>query len=166
MAAGVGWIGKNTMAIHPRLGSFFFLGVMATDLDIAPTAPMVDHCGSCTRCLDACPTDAFPRPYEMDARKCISYLTIEHREAIDPALAAKLGDWVYGCDDCQSVCPFNHWDVRTNEPRFAPADAEAAFPVLAEILAADDATLRRQHKRRATSRAKPGMWRRNAKAVE
>ncbi len=166
MAAGVGWIGKNTMAIHPRLGSFFFLGVMATDLDITPTAPMVDHCGSCTRCLDACPTDAFPKPYEMDASQCISYLTIEHRADIDPALAEKLGDWVYGCDDCQTVCPFNHWDVQTTEPRFAPADAAAAFPVLAEILAADDATLRKQTKRRATSRAKPEMWRRNAKVIE
>lgn len=166
MAAGIGWIGKNTMAIHPRLGSFFFLGVMATDLDIAPDAPMIDHCGSCTRCLDACPTNAFPAPYEMDARQCISYLTIEHREAIDPELADKLGDWLYGCDDCQTVCPFNHWDAPTREPRFAPADADAAFPVVADILADDDATLRKQHKRRATRRAKPEMWRRNAKAIE
>ncbi|MCB9854992.1 MAG: tRNA epoxyqueuosine(34) reductase QueG [Phycisphaerales bacterium] len=165
MAAGVGWIGKNTLAIHPRLGSFFFLGVMATDLDITPDAPMVDHCGSCTRCLDACPTSAFPAPYEMDASRCISYLTIEHRGPMDPLLANKLDDWVYGCDDCQSVCPFNHWETPTAEPRFAPATAEAAFPVLSEILAADDATLRKTHKRRATNRARPEMWRRNAREI-
>lgn len=166
MAAGVGWIGKNTMAIHPRLGSFYFLGVMATDLDIAPDDPMVDHCGTCTRCLDACPTDAFPAPYEMDARRCISYLTIEHREAIDPELAGKLGDWVYGCDDCQTVCPYNHWDVQTNEPRFAPASVDAALPVLSDITEADDAALRKTHKHRATNRAKPAMWRRNANAIQ
>lgn len=165
MAAGVGWIGKNTMAIHPQLGSFFFLGVMATDLHITPDEPMTDHCGTCTRCLDACPTGAFPAPYEMDASKCISYLTIENREAIDPALAEKLDDWVYGCDDCQSVCPFNHWETPTTEPRFAPANVDAAFPVLSEILAADDAALRKTHKHRATSRAKPAMWRRNAREI-
>lgn len=166
MAAGVGWIGKNTMAIHPRLGSFIFLGELVTDLEIAPDAPMADHCGSCTRCLDACPTDAFPAPYEMDARRCISYLTIEHRQDFDPELADKLGDWIYGCDDCQSVCPFNHWEVPSQEPRFRPIDTSAAFPVLSEIVDADDATLRRAHKKRATRRAKPAMWRRNARAVQ
>lgn len=164
-SSGVGWIGKNTMVLHPRLGSFFFLGVLATELDIEPDAPTTDHCGSCTRCLDACPTGAFPAPYEMDASRCISYLTIEHRGDIDPALESKLGEWVFGCDDCQTVCPFNHWEAKSNEGRFTAPNADAAYPVLDEIDSAAPTDLRRQHKARATSRARPDMWKRNAVAV-
>ncbi len=112
--AGIGWIGKNTLVLHPALGSFFFLGEIITDLSLEADAAEPDHCGSCTRCLEACPTQAFPKPYEMDASRCISYLTIEHRGEIDPVLASKTDDWIFGCDVCQTVCPFN---AKTGEKR-------------------------------------------------
>jgi epoxyqueuosine reductase len=107
--AGLGWIGKNTMLIHPRVGSYFVLGVVATNLELAPTARtdlVPDACGTCTRCIEACPTGAIT-PYSVDASKCVSYLTIEHREAIPSFLHAGIRDWVFGCDVCQDVCPHN-----------------------------------------------------------
>ncbi len=106
-AAGVGWIGKNTMVLHEAIGSFFFLGEILTTLELAPEPAAVDHCGTCTRCLDACPTHALVAPYQMDARRCISYLTIEHRGPIADDLRSHMGDWLYGCDICQEVCPHN-----------------------------------------------------------
>lgn len=160
-AAGVGWIGKNTLVLHEQLGSYFFLGEVLTTLELAPDAPAVDHCGTCTRCLEACPTQAFPVPYEMDARRCISYLTIEHRGKINPALRPAMADWVFGCDICQEVCPFNRDTPTTQEVRFA-ARPPAPRPTLDEIEAWDEAAYRAATNGRATDRATFIMWRRNA----
>jgi len=163
--ASIGWIGKNTMVLNVSLGSFFFLGEIITDLPLAPDAPEPDHCGTCTRCLEACPTGAFPRPYVMDARRCISYLTIEHRGEIAPALAAEIGDWVFGCDVCQTVCPFNHRAAPATEPRFA-GTAEAARPRLADLVAETRSQYKTRVKNKATARARPEMWKRNAEIAQ
>ncbi len=133
--AGLGWIGKNTLLIHPKIGSWFLLGEIFTTLDLATTnqtanQPMADHCGTCTRCLDACPTDCLT-PYQIDARKCISYLTLEHRNAIDPALFEPMGDWLAGCDICQEVCPHNpptpKMPLKTASPSGNPTDTQASL---------------------------------------
>ena len=125
--AGLGWFGKNTNLIHPERGSFFFLGALVLDLELATDEPFeADRCGTCTRCIDACPTDAIVAPRELDARRCISYLTIELREEIPVELREGVGDRLYGCDVCQEVCPYNvKFAHELKEPAFAPRDALA-----------------------------------------
>jgi epoxyqueuosine reductase len=132
--AGLGWIGKNMMLIHPRVGSFTFIGVVLTDAPLASDLPFeADRCGSCTRCLDACPTGAFPEPHVMDARRCISYLTIEHPGEFTETEQRMVGDWLIGCDVCQDVCPWNIAFARpTADPEFAPRP-DLASPGLAEF---------------------------------
>lgn len=141
--AGLGWIGKHTLLIHPHLGSWFTLGLIATTLDLPPTVdkPMPDHCGTCTRCIDACPTDCIT-PYQLDASRCISYLTLEHRTTISADLHPKMGDWIAGCDICQEVCPhsrkFNP-QLPEHHARYTPRPPAPAINLL-EILnwTADD----------------------------
>lgn len=121
--SGLGWIGKHTNLLHSRLGSWFFLGEIICDLALEPDGPIPDHCGTCTRCIDACPTDAIVEPYVVDANRCISYLTIEHRkDDIGQELAGEMDNWVFGCDLCQDVCPWNKFSPTTTEPAYLPSN--------------------------------------------
>jgi epoxyqueuosine reductase len=140
-AAGLGWQGRHTNLVSRTFGSWLFLGEVFTTLDLGADRPETDHCGSCRACLDACPTAAFPAPYQLDARRCISYLTIEHRGPIDPALRPLMGNRIYGCDDCLAVCPWNKFARAHSEPAFAPRAALTA-PLLAELVRLDDAAFR------------------------
>ncbi len=141
-AAGLGWQGKHTNLVSRTAGSWLFLGAIYTTLDLAPDTPGRDSCGSCTACQGACPTDAFPAPYQLDARRCISYLTIEHAGPIPHEFRAGIGNRIYGCDDCLAVCPWNKFAVSAHANlAFAPR-AELVAPDLADLLALDDAGFR------------------------
>jgi epoxyqueuosine reductase len=134
-AAGVGWFGKNTNLLHQRDGSWFFIGELITTAELAPDAPLEDRCGTCTRCLDLCPTGALHPGYRLDARRCISYWTIEHRGWIPAAMRPQLGNWIFGCDECQEVCP---WNDKLGRQEDAAAIAQLT-PFLPEILQLDEA---------------------------
>jgi epoxyqueuosine reductase len=135
--AGAGWHGKSTMLIHPKLGTWFFLAEVLTTLELEPDAPMRDHCGRCTRCIDACPTGAITAPHQLDARRCISYLTIEHKGAIPLEFRALIGDRIYGCDDCLTACPWNRFAQAGRESAFAARDFVHGW-ALRDFLALDD----------------------------
>ena len=141
-AAGIGWQGKHTNMVSPSHGSWLFLGAIYTTLDLAPAEPHRDQCGSCRACIDACPTDAFPAPYRLDARRCISYLTIEHKGPVAEDLRAGIGNRIYGCDDCLAVCPWNKFASAAQAIREFLPRAELVAPRLAELLALDDAGFR------------------------
>jgi epoxyqueuosine reductase len=158
--AGLGWIGKNTMLLHPRLGSWFFIGVLLTTAELAHDEPLSDRCGTCRACLDACPTGAFVAPYVLDARRCVSYLTIEHRGDIAEAAHAGMAGWQFGCDVCQDVCPWNRKAPVTREGAFEPP---RPFPDASALATMDDETLRRRFAGTPLLRAKPSGLRRNAR---
>ena len=137
--AGAGWQGKHTNLVSRANGSWLFLGTILTTAELPSDAPETDHCGSCTRCLDVCPTDAFPAPYQLDARRCISYLTIEHKGQIPHEFRAAIGNRIFGCDDCLAVCPWNKYAARAAEARF---HGPAQMPLLAALLALDETGFR------------------------
>jgi epoxyqueuosine reductase len=140
-AAGIGWQGKHTNLVSREFGSWLFLGSVFTTLDIEPDPPETDHCGTCQACLDVCPTRAFPAPYRLDARRCISYLTIEHKGHIAEEFRAAMGNRIYGCDDCLAVCPWNKFAQATREVAFHPR-VELTAPLLGELALLDDASFR------------------------
>ena len=140
-AAGLGWQGKHTNLVSRDLGNWFFIGSVFTTLSIEPDSAEVDHCGSCRSCITACPTDAFPAPYQLDARRCISYLTIEHSGPIDVDLRGLMGNRIYGCDDCLAACPWNKFAKEASDIRYH-ARADLMAPDLGELAMLDDAAFR------------------------
>ncbi len=140
-AAGLGWQGKHTNLVSREFGNWAFLGSVFTTLDLPVDGAETDHCGSCRACLDVCPTDAFPAPYQLDARRCISYLTIEHKGPVEEGLRAGIGNHIYGCDDCLAACPWNKFAVAASDMRYA-ARPELVAPRLAELARLDDAGFR------------------------
>lgn len=141
MAAGLGWQGKHSNLVSRDWGNWAFLGSVFTTLELPADTPEPDRCGSCRACLDSCPTDAFPTPYQVDARRCISYLTIEHKGPVEEELRGKMGNRIYGCDDCLAACPWNKFAVAASDMRYA-AREELKAPKLAELAALDDAAFR------------------------
>jgi epoxyqueuosine reductase len=162
--AGLGWIGKNTCLINQQLGSWLFLGEIITNAPLDPDAPVFDRCGTCTLCIDACPTGALFEPYQLDARKCLSYLTIEHRGDLPDGAAAAIHNHVYGCDVCQDVCPWNRRAAVSADPAWQPREAWKPVPV-AEMAARSDEELRAAMKGSAMKRAGVKGLRRNLEAA-
>lgn len=159
--AGVGWTGKNTLLINPKAGSYFFLAEIISDLELQPDQEIKDYCGTCTACIDACPTDAIsPSGYLLDATKCISYLTIELREAIPEEFAGRMEGWAFGCDICQEVCPWNRFSTPHQEPAFAP---NPDLPALSarEMTEMTEEVFRRVFRKSAVKRTKYSGLRRN-----
>ena len=150
--AGIGWQGKHTNLVSREHGSWLFLGEVYTTLDLPADDPLDDHCGSCQRCLDICPTNAFPAPYQLDARRCISYLTIEHSGPIDRELRPLMGNRIYGCDDCLAVCPWNKFARAGADPDLEPR-SDLTAPRLAELARLDDAEFRRRFSKTAIKRS-------------
>jgi len=150
-AAGLGWQGKHTNLVSREFGSWLFLGALFTTLELPPDVAETDHCGTCRACLDICPTAAFPAPYRLDARRCISYLTIEHKGPIPRDLRSLMGNRIYGCDDCLAVCPWNKFAQRGREAKLA-ARAELEAPALADLVQLDDAGFRKLFRKTAVKR--------------
>jgi len=159
-AAGIGFPGKNTCVIRPRGGSWFLLGVIISDLELEPDAPAAGRCGKCTRCLEACPTDALVAPHVLDSRLCLAYLTIEHRGPIPRELRPAMGTWIFGCDICQDVCPWNRFATGPVDPALAPRPENVA-PELIPLLSLDEEGFRARFPRSAVRRAKRGGFVRN-----
>jgi len=159
--AGLGWRGKHTNLVSRDWGSWLLLGEVLLDLDLEPDGRGEDHCGTCTRCLDACPTNAFPAPYQLDANRCLSYLTIEHRGSIPVEFREALGDRVFGCDDCLDACPWNRFAREAREAEFKPRP-ELLAPLLTDLVAMDDAEFLRRFAGTAVMRAKREGLARNA----
>jgi epoxyqueuosine reductase len=159
--AGIGWIGKNTCIINQKLGSWLFLGVILTSLELAPDLPAPDRCGSCTRCIEACPTDALVAPYQMDSNRCISYLTVEKRGAIAEDMRSGMGHEVFGCDICQDVCPWNRKAPATSAPEFQPREGLVS-PALEWLAGMTAEEFREKFCGSALRRAKRSGLRRNA----
>ena len=158
--AGAGWHGKSTMLIHPQLGAWFFLAEILTTLDLAPDDPLPDRCGKCTRCITACPTGAITAPHQLDARRCISYLTIELKGSIPEALRPLIGDRIYGCDDCAAACPWNRFAQASTESAFAARDFVHRW-TLRDFLALDDDAFRALFKKSPIKRIKRRGFLRN-----
>ena len=160
--AGLGWIGKNTNLLDPSIGSYFFIGIVLTTAELAWDGPLPDRCGTCTACLDACPTQAFVEPYALDARRCIAYLTIEHRGDIPEEFREAIGEWAFGCDVCQDVCPWNRKAEPGHEPGLAPS---AEIDSLESLLQLDDVNFRARFRGTAMARTKRAGLLRNAAIV-
>jgi len=158
--AGIGWIGKHTNLLHQDAGGWFFLGEIYTDLPLPIDEPAAEHCGTCRRCIDICPTQAIRGPYQLDARRCISYLTIEHRGSIPEHLRPLMGNRIYGCDDCQAVCPWNKFAQSSDDPDFAAREALDA-PLLVELFAWTEAEFLQRTRGNAIRRIGHERWLRN-----
>lgn len=162
--AGVGWLGKHTNVITKEYGSWVFLGEVILDIELDYDQPMADFCGSCTACIEACPTGAIVEPYVLDSNRCISYLTIEHRESFSPELASNFQNWVYGCDICQDVCPWNRFQQPTTEGAFRPREYNIA-PKLAQLAEMTETEFRERFRKSAVKRTKHEGLVRNVRAV-